>query len=117
MEEKKKRKPVYTCNLELTRISRDNVRFRVRDEKGLDLDVHHLQFARRAPMPDDGTPAKEYFPTDPDFNMDFIMGDLREMMKEAPADDPISEEDIRVAEEKQAQFSKWRELKLIIAVK
>ena len=66
MAEKKKAKkePIFTADLQLTRISTDNVRYRVINHEGIALPISHLEFSR------DG------FPVDDDFNMDFIMNDF-----------------------------------------
>ena len=60
----KKKKPIFSADVQLTRINENNVRYRVINHEGIALPISHLEFAR------DG------FPADDDFNMDFIMNDL-----------------------------------------
>jgi len=60
MAKKDEKKTLYSCNLELVRINEYNLRYRVVNEEGLDLDVHHLEFDRKG------------FPRDDNFNMDFL---------------------------------------------
>ena len=62
----KKKKPIFSADVQLTRINENNVRYRVVNHKGIALPIHHLEFDRSG------------FPSDDDFNMDFIMNDFIE---------------------------------------
>ena len=61
---KPKKQPIFTADLQLTRINENNIRYRVINHEGIALPISHLEFDRSG------------FPADDDFNMDFIMNDL-----------------------------------------
>ena len=93
-EKKKKKKAIFSADVELTRINENNVRYRVLNHEGLGLSLSHLEFPR------DG------FPRDDDFNMDFIMNDL--------APDADGKKPPREVVEKQKAFRSFVNYKLAI---
>lgn len=90
----KKREAFFRAELELTRISKNNVRYRVVNPSGAAPDVHHVQFDRSE------------FPVDDDFNMDFIMNDLA---KDGDDNEPSKE-----MLDKQKKFRSWVKLHMVI---
>ena len=61
---KKEKGSVFTAELELTRISKYNLRYRIINHDGYKCPLDHVEFDRGG------------FPSDDDFNMDFLLKDL-----------------------------------------
>lgn len=104
MTEKKKdekvteeqKKVFHKSDLELVRINRDSVRYRVLNPEGCMADIDHVQFARNG------------FPKDEEFNMDFI---TRDISGDRPAED---EKALKALRTKQKAFRKYLHMSLEI---
>ena len=102
---------LFTAELEMTRIVESGVRYRVIKPKGINvLNLHHLEIAR------------EDFPRDDDFSMNFMGLDLDKIgaYTEDEAERMTDEEKKTVQKtfealkEKQAEFRKFQRFELVI---
>lgn len=96
--EKKQDKPFFSADVEMTRISKFNVRFRVLNHEGATLPLHHLEFARSD------------FPIDDDFNMNFINADLRKLVDDIGNKVEVPKDIFA----KQKAFRKFRKFRIMI---
>ena len=106
LKEKTKKESFFTADLELTRISVDNVRYRVINHEGAECALSHLEFKR------------SYFPVDDEFNMDFMLKDLPVIQKpgkDANEDDHKTYADNAAMLKKQKEYRELVNFKMVIS--
>lgn len=101
---KKKKEPriLFSAALELERIAKDGVRYRVTSEQGMTVwDLDHITFDRQE------------FPEDDNFNLDFLAADL-DAIKPANPDDVIDPKAVKQLKKKQGEFRRFQKLAIVI---
>lgn len=90
----------FAADLEMERISKYNVRYKVKNHSGFGVEnLTHIQVSRKD------------FPKDDDFSMDFINADLQKLGKTGDRDD---EKSVAKLIAKQDGFKQLKNLKLMI---
>ena len=92
---------IFSADLEMTRISKYSVRYRVKNKEGFGLlgGLAHVEFERKN------------FPNDDDFSMEFINLDLAQRARTGDQDNPAG---VAKLLQKQAGFRKLKNFKLYI---